>query len=219
MLTFTGTYVTKDNHFAPTPTDIAIHLGKIVRFGGACNGFWTVLHHLFVCHDLGLVFARDNDFNTRRTLYLLIDLLLHDAHESITSDIPKTWKHEAMNVLQDDLDQRIYSSLGLTLSNIDAHVIKDIDHDALISEAQVVCPKHLGDFFEEASEVSKEIVKNVREQYPDYTDTIGSYSLGVRKYINILNYYMNCVCDPQLLIDNQDISFVGSGLPMTTSLR
>ncbi len=212
MLTHTGQMVLKDNLTAPTITDIAIHTGKIVRFGGAVSGFWTVLHHLFVCHDLGLQFAKAHNFSTPRTLYLLIDLLLHDAHEAITSDVPSTWKPSVMQDLQRDLDHRIYNSLGLRQSNLDAHVVKQIDALSLRAEAHTICPDHFKAAPHFAGDLTLEdrmVVSRIAEKYATPGDTIGANSPGVIKYIHILNEYISFKSDPMLLIDNEHLEPIG----------
>lgn len=140
MMTLTGNYIGIDIG-APSLEDIALGLSRTPRFGGQTLFEWTVADHV-VCAtrylehliDLGL----HMDFTTR---LLPLHILLHDAHEALTGDIPTTFKTDDMKALQRRLDARIYTALGLpspTPSEKDC--IKLIDRIMLLAEAKVCTP-------------------------------------------------------------------------------
>ena len=139
MLTYEGNLVLQSNTESPSVGDIAYGLGKMVRFGGACEGWWCVLQHSLVCHDLALKFAKENEYTLKTTTLLALHMLLHDAHECITADIPSTWKSPEMKLYQSDLDTRIYNSLDLDRpSDHESRIIAELDQEALIAEAYTV---------------------------------------------------------------------------------
>lgn len=82
MITFSGQHIQRidqTEHGTPTPIDIAVHAGRICRFGGAV---WAPLlaHLMFV----GLLaYKRSGKIEN------FIWGLLHDAHEVVTSDVPR----------------------------------------------------------------------------------------------------------------------------------
>ena len=105
MITFTGISVMMDNEEAPNLTDIAVSLGRLPRFCGHTLQWWPVLAHSLAVYDiLNEVGAR-----TETLLYGL----LHDAHESVFGDIPRTWKTPLYKDLGKSLDSRIFTKLGL----------------------------------------------------------------------------------------------------------
>ena len=61
------------------PTDIAQHLGKMCRYGGAVNRFYTVAEHAVLVHDL---IAHMGE----RRAEMLLAALLHDGAEAYLQD-------------------------------------------------------------------------------------------------------------------------------------
>lgn len=190
--THSGVWVAVDNESAPTIADIGYHLGQITRFGGGCNSWWSVLHHLFNCHDLGLQHAEQHRLDTKNTLELLIHLLLHDAHKAVTSDIPKPWKSEDMHVYQAMLDERIYDSLNLNLpSDSMIKIIEHIDQAALVAESYIVYPSLFSELIDDLTLEGKMIVLKIANTYNGPNYTIGIDSPGVTKYISLLTHYLD----------------------------
>lgn len=127
MITYSGVHIQKDGGQCGTPTtiDIAVHAGRICRFGGAV--WYPLLPHLVF---VGLLAYR------RSGRYA--DLLwgfLHDAHEIATSDVPRPFKCDCMRDEQKLLDARIMPMFGLTPGMIDFHLIEQCDLDACDIEA------------------------------------------------------------------------------------
>lgn len=78
----------------PTLDDIARGLGRIVRFAGQTEKYYTVLCHTLTVAEITTPEAR-------------IYALLHDAPESVVSDVPATWKTNAAVVRENELMQII----------------------------------------------------------------------------------------------------------------
>lgn len=139
MMSRSGVLVLPENDAAPPLVDIALSLSRQPRFGGHTVDPWSVAEHSMVvaliaryrsAHIYGRVVA-----GTIQELYGL----LHDAHESVTGDIPSTWKVPAMRELQERLDARIYYTLGLTPPGaLLRALIHDCDRAALLAEAKIV---------------------------------------------------------------------------------
>ncbi len=128
MITYSGVHIQKHGGECGTPTaeDIAVHMGRICRYGGAV---WYPLltHSVFV----GLMaYQRSNQVSN------LLWGFLHDAHEVVTSDIPRPFKCKCTKVEQERIDQRIYHKFCMGIRPaIDRELIKQCDTDALHIEA------------------------------------------------------------------------------------
>lgn len=141
MMSRSGVLVLPSNDAAPPLKDIALSLSRQPRFGGHTVDPWSVAEHSMVValiaryrssHVYGRVVA-----GTITELYAL----LHDAHEAVTGDIPSTWKSPDMRILQEQLDVRIYESLGMSAPRpLQRDMIHECDRLALLAEAKVVAP-------------------------------------------------------------------------------
>lgn len=140
MMTLTGNYIGRD-HGAPSLEDIALGLSRMPRFGGQTVFEWTVADHV-VCATSYVIKLIGKGLSTEDTTRLLpLHVMLHDAHEALTSDIPTTFKTDDMKALQRRLDVRLYTALGLTLPTAtEADYIKQIDRAMLLAEAAVCTP-------------------------------------------------------------------------------
>lgn len=95
--------------------DVAAHLAKLCRFGGATNTHYSVAQHSVLVADI--VAARFPTGGPEAALYAL----LHDAHEMITGDIPapvKDYLHRAigwklLDAFEHDLDEGFTRAAGL----------------------------------------------------------------------------------------------------------
>jgi hypothetical protein len=129
MITFSGIHVQKVGGASGTPTaiDIAVHAGRLCRFGGA---IW----HPLLPH---LVFVGLLAYRRSGSLSNLLWGFLHDAHETVTGDVPRPFKCDCMRKEQSALDERILQRyMGLKLERlIDYKLINECDHDACDLEA------------------------------------------------------------------------------------
>jgi hypothetical protein len=118
------------------------------RFAGQGRRWFSVLDHSLFCDEMvqkmdqrGLVDLPG--IGTYITPKLRLAVLLHDAHESMTGDIPTDWKGDGMKLKQIVLDRLImdaFFSGGIaTYTNHHAGV-KAFDRRALVVEAQVIGP-------------------------------------------------------------------------------
>jgi hypothetical protein len=143
MMTLSGRYINRTEG-APSLEDIALGLSRMPRFGGQTKFLWTVADHVVCAHEYVQV-MRVKYWDTLfggASLFLPLHVLLHDAHEAMTSDIPTTFKTQDMKDLQYTLDKRIYESLRLPLPNsMELSYIKAVDKAMLLAEASVVAPR------------------------------------------------------------------------------
>ena len=184
MLTYTGQKVTLANAQAPKLKDIAIHLGRASRFGGALRVWWTVLHHSMAAGELAFTLY-ENDTTTAYAL-------LHDAHEA--------W-------MQQELDLRIYHRFGLALpTTAMSKRVKLVDKALLAAEARLVGPpktnpesdtwafptaETVGMQPDDApnKNIEKEALHTVKYTYLDYPkpeDTVYPNSPAVRDYMRLV---------------------------------
>jgi len=133
MMTRSGVLVMPDNGAAPPLCDIALALARQPRFGGHTIDPWSVAEHSMV---VALIVRWRNPHAAIGSLPELHGLL-HDAHESVTGDIPSTWKTDDTKRMQQALDVRIFASLGIDppSEEIRALVYRS-DRAALLAEAK-----------------------------------------------------------------------------------
>lgn len=122
------------------PMDLVMQLGRTRRFNGSANPEWTVLHHTVLVQLIWLkTYGPDG----------LEHIMGHDFHEYVTGDIPSPVKmaigRAAVEKVQDELDERIFKSLGIQKPDaIDAKCVKYVDWAALFIEAHYIgLPGHL----------------------------------------------------------------------------
>lgn len=142
MMTVTGEYVTREQG-APSVEAMALGLSRIPRFAGQTLFDWNVADHLVVCMRWCRILRRDGgaDIIARYGVPLELHVLLHDAHEAMTGDIPTTFKTDDMRRLQRQLDERLYAALQLPMpTSSEREWIKAIDAGMLLAEAKVVTP-------------------------------------------------------------------------------
>lgn len=131
----------------PSLTDIAVGLSRQPRFGGQTREWWSVLDHSLFCDEL--VKSQES------TRELRLAVLLHDAHEALTGDVPTPFKTPDFRAVQDDLDRRIcgaffpggydrYAKLGTLVKNVDLRALRAEARQFLNDENGVV-PQVFGD--------------------------------------------------------------------------
>lgn len=205
MITYSGAIVTIENEESPTIVDMAVHLGQIPRFGGACRTWWTVLHHVLACEEFVWEYFATASIDFKEQLAMHV--LLHDAHEAITMDVPKTWKTEEVKRQQENLDRRIYKHLGLELPDERfKSCIKFVDLVMLAAEAVTVGPAKINepqykDYIdsvfpmtylkdEQIGTAAQATVMGIRDSYARPFHTTGERSVAVMDFQLILNKYL-----------------------------
>jgi len=132
MITQSGIHIQKIGGELGTPTseDIAVHAGRLCRYGGAV---WSPL----LAH---IIFVGFMAYRRSRSINNLLWGFLHDAHEIVTNDVPRPFKCGCMRKEQAAIDERLLQRYfgDWTLKNIDFDLIKQCDKDACHIEAVVL---------------------------------------------------------------------------------
>ena len=137
--TFSGAFLLPNNYGVPSPTDMAVQLGRIPRFAGATGPWWSVLHHIRLCVLLWRDSAHDLLPLQSKEVELLI--LLHEADECATGDVPTLWKSDSMRKDAAKLQARTFRAyLGRDPNERALEHVKIIDELALRIEAEQVGP-------------------------------------------------------------------------------
>jgi hypothetical protein len=128
VITYSGIHVQKVGGAdgTPTPTDIAVHAGRLCRFGGAV--WYPLLPHL--------VFVGLLAYQRSGSVDNLLWGFLHDAHETITGDVPRPFKCDCMRTEQKAIDERLLPDyFGRNWVTINFDLVKQCDIDACDIEA------------------------------------------------------------------------------------
>lgn len=134
-LTYTNRLVNESGTEYPSLIDIAVGLSRQPRFAGQTRIWWSVLDHSLFCDEL---IARRTASYPR---HWRLGVLLHDAHEALTSDVVSPFKNDALRALQRSLDVRIMEAFypgGIELYDAWHSAVAEIDRRALHAEAQVI---------------------------------------------------------------------------------
>lgn len=190
MITYSGVHIQTIGGAdgIPTSRDIAVHAGRLCRFGGAI--WYPLLPHL--------VFVGLLAYKRSNSIANLLWGFLHDAHEVVTSDVPRPFKCDCMRKEQKALDRRLlneYFSTALE-REIDFELIHECDLIACDIEATEL---GLTNF----REVKSEIGENLRLAEPDIElfhkimlssfahDTTNDISEGVLTFSDLLDVAAN----------------------------
>jgi hypothetical protein len=136
-LTFTGRRIRPGGVEHPSLLDIAVGLSRMPRFAGQTKHWFSVLDHSLFCHEL---LSQDRP-DAPRVDQLAV--LLHDAHESMTGDIPTDWKGSEIKRNQVDLDLGIMDAFfpgGWSSYECLKDTVRYYDRLALIAEAHLIGP-------------------------------------------------------------------------------
>jgi len=171
--------------------DLAHHLSLICRFAGAVKTFYSVAEHCMYCDDLYIEMCKGKDkLNIVRQRLLL---MLHDAHEFITGDIPSYPKMYApeISLLQKRIDEVIFAKFKLdNVSLKERTIVKIIDWLALKGEAKILLPSGL-----------KRILDIEKKQGGDcklpviFPEVIGDWWAVKLKYLQRMDKLINSYCD------------------------
>jgi len=121
----------------PSLSDVAVHLGRICRFAGACREFWSVLLHSLAVWE----YMQNPHFPFKVDSRLQLLALLHDASEAVMGDITKPFKSDDMKKVERDIEHRIYESLGIVApASHESTIVKFADTQVLYGEARTIGP-------------------------------------------------------------------------------
>lgn len=128
ITTFTG----KRFYFLnPTPNSVDIEsisecLSKVCRFGGHCNGFYSVAEHSILAMKIAQIRYGITDKG------LLLKFLLHDATEAYVGDMVSPLKYAIPELKNLIWKAAIAPAFGLTTDLPD--IIKKVDNEAFLIE-------------------------------------------------------------------------------------
>lgn len=134
VLMHSGAVATVENPVVPI-SDIARGLAAMPRFAGQTRRWWTVAHHSLWAAS----FARARGEETA----LQLALLMHDAHEAFTGDVPTPFKTFDLRRQQKEIDSTLmdaYFPGGYAAYRTLGPLVKEYDRGALHAEASVVGP-------------------------------------------------------------------------------
>jgi hypothetical protein len=193
MITQSGIHVQTIGGATGTPTamDIAVHAGRLCRFGGSV--WYPLLPHLVF---VGLLAYR----RSKEPINLLWGFL-HDAHECVTGDVPRPFKCDCMRREQDALDGRILDAFfpnDATVINFE--LVHECDYDACDLEAvELGLPNYAAIVTQAASSYERTRPKVIYDDPEDaallrrilrgpfYRDTIYKQSDGVQAFARALD--------------------------------
>lgn len=129
-LTYSGRLVRPSGSVTEIPSilDIAIGMSRQPRFAGQTKRWWSVLDHSMYAADLALMTTAEPQDEYA--------VLMHDAHEGITTDIPSDFKTDEIRAQQAFLDIGIFERYNVPESEI----VHAVDRRALLAEALVIGP-------------------------------------------------------------------------------
>lgn len=187
MICYTGELIDPHNSTAPRIKSIGVQLGKMVRFAGGLQEWWSVLHHSLAAYHVAKALYNDPQVE----LYALI----HDAHEAVTNDVPRYWKPESLSLAQEYIDLRIFSKLDIGLPGKEVRdKVKLIDNLLLAAEARVLklgrrpelveeLIQYPADTTEEMHKIAKDIIIYYHCKYPTPNHTAIATSAAVKEFM------------------------------------
>lgn len=149
-LTYTGRSVKRGGDVYPSLVDIAVGISRQPRFAGQGRRWFSVLDHSLFADELVkrasmVPILSDDDEDARKRWRLAV--LLHDAHEAITGDVPTDFKGIELKHEQERMDLDIAMAFypirtgqaAFTHPDV-RNAVKHIDRRALAAEARVIGP-------------------------------------------------------------------------------
>jgi hypothetical protein len=140
LTTFSGRHISIEKG-VPSLPDMALGLSRVVRFAGQGKRFFSVAAHTLWIDDL---MQKRHEPEENRLAWML-----HDAHESVVSDIPTVFKTLDQKKVGYELDRRIFDTFFARFGGYDAFcdpdvrdAVKHYDRLALVTEYEVIGPGH-----------------------------------------------------------------------------
>jgi hypothetical protein len=158
-LTYTGRRVKPGGIDHPSWIDIAVGQSRAARFAGQTRRWYSVLDHVLFMDEMVVKSVVGNMSKLR------LSVLMHDAHEAMTADVPTDWKTESLRLQQIALDHLIMGAHypgGMAEYKLYEATVKHFDRRALVAEARVVGPPVAADVVLEAFGVTEDTPEDVR---------------------------------------------------------
>lgn len=173
----TGTRVSAD-WGSPRVLDMARSIGRICRWVGGGDDWYSVMLHTFVVCDLV-------------PGYVKIYALLHDAApECVGNDVPKPVKNEETSRMETDIFNRTCRDNGIRIPNYDEWgFIHAADHRAKVAEAWLIGNDgHRARYFMREPMVEL-LTESYIERYPQ-ADLLSGCGRAAQEFIERFDSYM-----------------------------
>lgn len=151
----------------------AIALGRICRYAGNCNEFWSVLVHSLVVNDLA-----------PKSIKLLA--LVHDISETVISDVPSPFKVPELKRIEESIQKRLYASLGLHPTKKDLELLAVADHRAFVGEIGTVATDMLRKYYPGRDKQAEKAVLKYANKY-SILDSCKSNGKAVQEFVRRFN--------------------------------
>ena len=156
--------------------DMAWQMGRICRWCGGGEHFWSDMLHSFVVAD----FVVDA---------LKVYALIHDSPECVGNDVPKTVKSEEHKAMEDLIMDRTLAHLRLPpLSGRDKDLLKIADNRARNGEAWVVGNAGNRLSYPDRDYEAEHLVRHYLKDFP-YAETIERSGRGPIAFIQKFHEY------------------------------
>jgi hypothetical protein len=172
----TGTKVSR-NHGFPNVLDMAWQMGRICRWTGAGEFFWSDMLHSFVVADLV------------SEPWLKCHALIHDGCECVGNDVPSPVKSDETRKIEHAIMERTWHGLGLwRLNAAEEAVIKVADNRARNGEAWVIGNDGNRGSYPDRDKEAEYLVTMYLNDFP-YTQTIERGGQGPREFLKRYHEY------------------------------
>jgi hypothetical protein len=150
---------------------MAWQMGRICRWTGSGDEFWSDMLHSFVVADLVHV------------PWLKAHALIHDSPECVGNDVPAPVKTKATRRMEDAIMERTWDALELPhLTTDEKSIIKVADVRALHGEAWVVGNAGNRCSYPKRDLLAEALVRHYFELYP-YRETIERTGTGPKEFV------------------------------------
>lgn len=196
--------------FRMTQEDVAVHLARKFRFGGATEPPFSVAQHSMLCRDILIYEIVDNScrnlppiqqtYTTEEIKRLTFLCLTHDVHETILGDIPSPVVTPDIRQMKQSLDELFYYDFLQIqpITEVEKVLVKAVDRLSLAIEASVLL-QNRSEVLSTTSLFGKPVVehKELLEYWIDEdtnhllsTDFSNGHTL-VARFLNMFQYSLN----------------------------
>ena len=172
-----------ENHGFISALDMAWQMGRICRWNGAGEHFWSDLLHSFVVADLV-----EHD-------WLKCHALIHDCAECAGNDVPAPFKTDERRRVEHLITVRTWDGLGLYhLNEAQEAIIKRADNRSRNAEAWVVGNDGNRASYPKRDEQAEGVVRKYLLEYPP-ADTIKRDGQSAREFMKRFHEYWRMAQD------------------------
>lgn len=165
------------NYGFVTALDMAWQMGRVCRWNGGGEEYWSDLLHSFVVADLV------------SEPQLKCHALIHDCAECAGNDVPQPFKTDERREVEHLITKRTWDGLGLFhLNEVQEAIIKKADNQARNGEAWVIGNGGNRASYPDRVEVAEERVRHYFALYP-VSDTIRRNGKAAREFMRRFHEY------------------------------